>query len=174
VKTLEGLHNTDDRYIWFDENERDNGGFEGFELVTDFSLGADNDICFGFSEGDASTYCHSQAFVERVNQAALCGASDWRMPTREESLSLIHFQLENIDDLRPAFAPSIDLDFFPNTEISVVTDMFETARYMTSSPYAPDALGLSIWGVFFGSGVSVNLLKTEQNPIRLVRAPATP
>ena len=166
-KTLEGLHNTDDRYTWYNDDILTNGGFEGYQLATESSSSQSDSSCFGFSEGDESTYCNSQAFVARVNAEGLCGANDWRLPTREEALSLVHFQLENTEGLRPEFNPSIDLDYFPNTEVSVVTDSFDNARYMTGSPYAADPS--DVWGVFFGSGVSPVLFKGELNPIRLVR-----
>ncbi|CAK8712687.1 hypothetical protein GKODMF_04265 [Candidatus Electrothrix gigas] len=42
----------------------------------------DGGVCYGYNSDDSSTFCNTEAYVNRVNNmAGLCGASDWRMPT---------------------------------------------------------------------------------------------
>jgi len=52
--------------------------------------------------GDASFY------VQSVNAAALCGATDWRLPTRREMESLVDFSVAE-------GGPMIDTAWFPNS-----------------------------------------------------------
>lgn len=54
--------------------------------------------------------CNSSAFVAAVNASQLCGANDWRLPSGEELLSLIHFESPS--------TPLIDPLWFPNTSVS--------------------------------------------------------
>lgn len=168
VKTAdEGLHDAADRYTWYNLDDLSNGGFEGYERAEDFSADEENDACYDYADGTASSYCNTSAFVDRVNAEGLCGANDWRMPTREELLSLIHFGLTNDDDAaNPTHYPSVDTDYFPNTQVTVGVD---TARYWSSAPYA--ASTSAAWAVYFGAGGSPALSKGEPNAIRLVRQP---
>ncbi|VAW85574.1 hypothetical protein MNBD_GAMMA18-2467 [hydrothermal vent metagenome] len=53
--------------------------------------------------------CTIEGFLNRVNQAALCGRSDWRLPKRRELVRLVdHAYLDSI--------PSIDVRYFSNTQ----------------------------------------------------------
>ncbi len=53
--------------------------------------------------------CTVEGFLNRVNQSALCGRSDWRLPKRRELLRLVnHAYLDSI--------PSIDVRYFSNTQ----------------------------------------------------------
>src|SRR5690606_22851797 len=45
-------------------------------------------------------------FAQSVNAAGLCGATDWRMPTKDELLGIV--------DLAQASPPKINPSFFPN------------------------------------------------------------
>lgn len=44
----------------------------------------DGAICSGYNSSDSATFCNTQAYVARVNQAGWCGYSDWRLPTIKE------------------------------------------------------------------------------------------
>ena len=141
VKTNNGLHNTNDSYAWYNTNTATNGG----------NAGAPNaGSCTGFDTNDTSTYCNTQALVARVNQAGYCGASDWRMPTREE--------LHSIAD-KSQVNPVIDVDYFPNTQ---------SADYWSSMPAANNYL--NAWGVSFSSGKDSLNAKIGDYSIRLVRS----
>ena len=62
VKTADkALHDGQQTYSWYNTDTNTNGGFVGEEKVT-----------------------NTQAFIKSVNQASLCGFSDWHLPTRQE------------------------------------------------------------------------------------------
>lgn len=105
IKTDDGgLHDKDDTYWWHNTDGTTNGGAAGAD-------GAANNTCFGWSSGNAATYCNTQAYVNRVNAAGLCGANDWRIPTLKELESIVNYGRSN---------PAIDRDYFPNAVSSHV------------------------------------------------------
>jgi len=70
----------------------------------------------------------------RTNAAALCGFSDWRLPSRTELQSLV-----NYGSLDLYF--SIDTNWFPDTRIGA---------YYSATPYAPNLK--NVWLVDFIRG----------------------
>ena len=144
VKTDDsGLHDKDDRYNWYNTDPATNGGFDGY---------ADDDgaICHGYDSSDSATYCNTQAFAARVNAVDLCGAYDWRLPSKEELRSIVDYSRYN---------PSIDTDYFPNTVLS---------WFWSSSPYA--SYSYYAWIVDFGYGYDGNLNRDSSVYVRLVRS----
>lgn len=94
--------------------------------------------------------CDTEKFVADVNNASLCGASDWRMPTIKELESIVHYG---------RVAPAIDTRFFPNTP---------SWYFWSGSPFAFSASGA--WLVYFVSGDSyANLRSYNDIHVRLVR-----
>ncbi|MFA7607548.1 MAG: DUF1566 domain-containing protein [Rhodocyclaceae bacterium] len=94
--------------------------------------------------------CDTEKYVQDVNAANLCGATDWRMPTVKELVGIADLGRSN---------PAIDPDYFPNTPSSIVWSGSPSAGY---SGYA--------WGVYFGSGYADNgSLRSNGNHVRLVR-----
>ena len=85
------------------------------------------------------------------NGASRCGfATDWRVPTRRELLSIVH---------HGAYSPAIDGAYFPSTV---------NYWYWTNDFYAPDpALA---WGVGFYNGFAYALDKPYTYHVRLVRS----
>ena len=81
------------------------------------------------AEINAST--NSIGYKNSVNTSALCGYTDWRMPTKEE--------LEGI--LASSGSPRIDTAWFPNTRASF---------YWSSSPYVGGSV--NAWYVGFNEG----------------------
>jgi hypothetical protein len=57
--------------------------------------------------GDGRSH-DTSSYVTAVNGVGLCGANDWRLPTRRELESLLDYS-------KAGFAPMIDADWFPNT-----------------------------------------------------------
>ena len=103
------------------------------------------------AEIDAGT--NSIGYRNSVNASALCGYTDWRLPTKEE--------LEGI--VLRGTSPAIDTVWFPNTQARF---------YWSSSPYVGNSG--SAWGVNFDYG-NVNFTGRSLNlRVRLVRNSAAP
>ena len=85
-------------------------------------------------EGDASFY------VQSVNAASLCGASDWRLPTRREMESLLDFSVAE-------GTPMLDGAWFPNSAASLHWTATSAKVNGGSSAYR--------WAVNFGNGQSI-------------------
>lgn len=104
----------------------------------------------GTSCGSTLTPCSSDKYVTAVNAATLCGASDWRLPTRRELLSIVHHGIKN---------PAIDGEYFPNTT---------NYHYWSSDLYQQTPT--NTFSVYFGDGSS-NLMphNSSNHCVRLVR-----
>jgi hypothetical protein len=100
----------------------------------------------------AQTFAWAQlnAFVATANAEALCGFSDWRVPTPEEMSSLV--------DAATATAPTIDLRWFPGQQ---------SGRYWTSTSYR-DGVAADAWFVDFATGTVAVDNKTRASFARLV------
>ncbi|NOT83245.1 MAG: DUF1566 domain-containing protein [Methylococcaceae bacterium] len=129
VKTTTGLRDKVKVYSWYDANDRHNGGSKG-------------DSCTGLE-------CNTDAFVKAVNQQGLCGANDWRLPTRRELHSMVHHGRSN---------PAVDISSFPNT----VADGYWTATPVASTPF-------NAWIVNFELGWDFWYSKATKQHVRLVR-----
>lgn len=126
-----GLHDKDWTYSWFQPNTANNPGV------------ANAGDC-----GNNGNGCDTESYVQAVNSEALCGHSDWRMPTDEELLSLVSpTQTE----------PAINTNFFPLTQNSMYWSASSTED------------GLSAWYVSFGKGYHAWNLKDSPRYVRLVR-----
>ena len=129
VKTTDGgLHDRDEQYSWY--QEENNGGFAGFA-------------------GIGTT----QAFADQVNNegvAGLCGASTWRLPSREELRSIVSY--DRLD-------PAIDTDYFPNTRNIYFTSTHLVTRNNNNS---------FVRTIAFFSGFSSFKSKFERHDVRLV------
>lgn len=139
----EGLHDADDRFNWYNTNPMTNGGAKGYE-------DDDGAICYGYDVNNPASYCNTQAYVARVNSVGLCGASDWRMPSKMELANLVDFD---------RIGPSIDMAYFPGTRTN--------DYYWSASPSALHS-GMA-WHVYFGGGDSYTHDHSYDNYIRLVR-----
>jgi len=138
----EGITDADDRFSWYNNDASSNGGDVGFE-------DSGGDICLGYDEEDSSTFCNTQNFTTRINNHALCGYADWRMPTRKELLTLIDYGQNK---------PMIDSDYFPSSGEFV----------WSGTPLALESS--SAWGVYFDYGNSFSIDRRNTRQVRLVRA----
>lgn len=133
-----GLRGKAHRYAWFSADANGNGGEPG-------GIG-DTESCANTLGGLA---CTTANFVDAVNAAALCGASDWRLPAQMELLTLVH---------SGALQPAIDIANFPHTA---------SAPYWSASTHA--RMPAAAWGAHFGYGASHAESKAAANAVRLVR-----
>ncbi|MBK9443633.1 MAG: DUF1566 domain-containing protein [Comamonadaceae bacterium] len=128
VKTTSGLQNSSYTYAW-----RSNVGAA---------------TC-----GASVSPCNTDALIAAMNAANLCGetANNWRLPTRRELLSLVHWGL--------TASPKIDANYFPATQ---------SARYWTNDTFAPSTT--NAWTVRFDTSLTSNGPKTNSTYVRLVRS----
>ena len=96
--------------------------------------------------------CDSEKYVADVQARALCGFSDWRMPTVDELQGIVHYGRTN---------PSIDPTYFPNTPSS---DFWSGSPVAGNLNYA--------WYVSFNHGYVGDVYNGDRakgHQVRLVR-----
>lgn len=136
VKTDDGgLRDKDNTYTWYNPDSTTNGGSAGT---------LNGGIC------SSGINCDTAGYLAAVNSAGLCGASDWRLPTRDELLTIV----DNSKVL-----PAIDVNYF--------LDMGSSSYFWSSSPYAGSSDSALFVG--FGNGSVNNLTKGYGKALRLVR-----
>jgi hypothetical protein len=136
IKTTSGLRSQNHSYTWYRSDTASNGGSAGTP-----------------SGGSCATagHCDTEKFVQDVNAAGLCGRSDWRMPSRNELVSMV--------DYGKSTPPAVDSDWFPNTPAS---------NFWSASALAGSS-GLA-WDVDFYFGYADYGSKSGYGQVRLVRA----
>ena len=142
-----GLRDKDWTYSWYNSSGIQDGGNAGAE-----NLGACVD----------SANCDTQKFVAAVNAAGMCGFNDWRLPSRDELLSIVMLQPATTSTQQPAFDP----EYFPNT-------LSGAAYYSTSTPRVrwerPDGFDNTLIWAIERTGRISERNKSTPNPLRLVR-----
>lgn len=139
------LHSSSHTYTWYlAEQEGDPTGTQSSSL-TQCSL----------------TECNTSAYVEAVNAEGLCNFHDWRIPSHQELLSIVHFGRNE--------APMVDPVYFPNTTESLGDPVWYWVN-QSSADGTPDELSRTAWALDFASGNDNFLLKSTPSHIRLVRA----
>ncbi|WP_239023988.1 DUF1566 domain-containing protein [Paraglaciecola marina] len=139
------LHSSNHSYNWY--QIEDDGEYSGEESVDETS-------CSG-------TNCNTTEYVEDVNEAGLCNFRDWRLPTHDELLSIVHYGKDD--------GQMVDTEYFPNTTESLGTEVW----YWTTESSADGMSGTEAhasWAIDFASGNDNFLLKSTAARIRLVRA----
>lgn len=100
-----GLHSADDKFSWYNSDSSQNGGdYAGMQQE------ANSQTCYGLERERPDTYCNTEAFVQRVNSAALCGITTWRLPSLPELDSIVSYD---------GRIPTIDSAYFPNTALGL-------------------------------------------------------
>ncbi|MDX8392441.1 MAG: DUF1566 domain-containing protein [Mariprofundaceae bacterium] len=131
-----GLRDANHEYSWYNTNGAENGGFSG---------GANGGVCVD------AVNCDTEKYVAAVNGVNLCGYSDWRMPKKQELISIKDYGIS-------ASGLAIDVNYFPN--------MF-MAWYWSATPAYHANL---VWGVGFKYGDNTGLgIKSWMDHVRLVR-----
>ena len=134
-----GLHDWRNSYTWFNPNEANN------EL--DYRGMPDGGDCRGSA-------CDTWEFVRAVNVAGHCGYSDWRMPTRNELMSISNL-------LKAKNPPTANLEFFP---------YMQADEYWTGFDYSTQYESAWAWNFFYGH----DRVDWKKSPkfVRLVRGSA--
>ena len=162
VKTRSSTPDLRDRewtYSWFSSAARPDGTANG---SNGGDPGGDN-LGTCFNKFDAATnpggnHCDTAGYVAAVNAAGLCGTSTWRMPTRVELQSLVHYGTR---------WPAIDTDLFPN-----VPGVFGNPQNPVPNQTwtgTPDAFSSSAWSVYFEYGAALQPDKLQSISVILVR-----
>ena len=157
VKTLAGLQTKTYIYTWYNSTGLNDGGDHGigdtglttttgYETIAGTHAGSDN--C------SDNARCDTEKYVTDVNAsnggAGLCGATDWRLPSADELMSIAN---------NSRVSPAIDMGFFPNTQ---------STRFWSSSPYAASGSSRA-WYVHFLNGSVYSSFKYTGDSVRLVR-----
>ena len=122
--------------VW--EDKRADGSiYDGTRTFTNYGDGR---------SGDAS------ALVAQANADALCGFTDWRLPTVDELQSLVDYGIASP-------GPTIDTSLFHYTQ---------NGLYWTASPYVGNSY--NAWDVYFGNGYVNDSNRGYSHYVRLVRA----
>jgi hypothetical protein len=121
----QGLHDVDDIFSWYNPDISVNGRDSGAENSQPLS-------CHAYTANTPSSYCNTLAFVERVNTAALCGLTNWRLPNTNELLGLVNFGADT---------PSIETTFFPN--------MITNSKYWSNGTDPENTSSHKAWTVLF-------------------------
>jgi hypothetical protein len=139
------LHSNNHSYSWFESD--DEGGFDGDEngVTTSCSL----------------TSCNTESYITEVNSQGLCNFRDWRLPTHNELLSILH--------LGQASAPMIDADYFPNTTDSLSAPVWYWTKDSSADGFINEQ-AQNAWAIDFSSGNDNFLNKSTAGRVRLVRA----
>lgn len=137
-----GLHDADDLFMWYYGDVTANGGAVG-------NWNSEYNQCAGYIAGQPATYCNVSEFVSRVNEASLCGSKDWRVPTRAELESLVHYGTTR---------PAVDVNYFPDT----VNDYYWSISPVVGSKD-------TAWAISFQFGFSAPLRRDNPRTVRLVR-----
>jgi hypothetical protein len=87
-----GPRHGDATYSWFSSEDESNGGERGEQGGGTCEL----------------ERCDTEAYVAFINASTLCGRDDWRMPSRDEVLTLV-------DPARIGKGPTFDPEYFPAT-----------------------------------------------------------
>ena len=141
VKTdAAGLQNWRNTYTWFNPTEANN------EL--DYRGMADGGVCDG-------SQCDTWEFLQAVNKAGHCEYHDWRLPSRNELMS--------ISDLSKADQPpTANLEYFPH---------MQPDEYWTGFDYGTQYQSAWAWNYFYGH----DRVDWKKSPkfVRLVRGTAS-
>ncbi|PKI01631.1 hypothetical protein CXF81_10780 [Glaciecola sp. 33A] len=142
------LHAAEQLFTWY--SFVDNGGFAGH-------FNAGSSAC-----NLASGNCNTQAFVDAANAQGLCGFFDWRLPSHDELLSLVHF-----GKLQP---PLIESEYFPHMGTTAPDAALWYWTYMPNVDGVNESGSQSSWALDFDTGVDNFINKSTQARIKLVRA----
>lgn len=139
------LHSNNYSYSWYQSNE--DGDFYGDES--------------GAAANCSVSNCITQQFITEVNSQGLCNFRDWRLPTHNELLSILH--------LGQTVAPVIDTAYFPSTTDSLIAPVWYWTQVQSADGFNNEQ-AQNAWAIDFSSGNDNFLNKSTAGRVRLVRA----
>ena len=157
--------------IW-EVKTKDGGVRDTSKTFTNYPIG---------SAGYYGAITNTDGYIIAVNKQILCGSKDWRVPTRNELISLVScpdnkYNILGQDEIgyictnyRTIPKPAINTAYFP--------DIADDVYYWTSSLYTNHSPGASVyffygnWMVYFGWGdATYSNTQNDNNHIRLVHS----
>ena len=133
--------------IW--ELKTSDGGLRDMsKTYTNYTSDYPADYYSNESKSKYGSNFNTDGFVTLVNNQGLCGAKDWRLPTKDDLTSL----------LKLGVSPKIESSYFPNTKAE---------NFWSSVSFSDDKQYSSAVG--FGDGYSLEHMKREYFYARLVR-----
>ncbi len=137
-------------YSWYSDGTRTDGTAGAMNASNAGSENRGNCLNkYHVSTNPTGNRCDTAGYVEAINSSGLCGATNWRLPSRRELHTLVYLG---------GTSPTIDSSYFPNTQ----TSLFWSASSYVSNP--TDA-----WIVDFPYGFDYANDKTSDGYVRLVR-----
>lgn len=146
VKTTSGLRSSAHTYTWYSTDTASNGGVAG-------AVGT-NTCGSTLAAAPYNNQCNTQNFALAANAVGLCGAANWRLPTRRELLTIV-----NVGQTEP----TIDTLYFPNTSVGA----FDFNSYWVGNTYALNFANSFL--VTFKNAGSDTSPKNQLARVRLVR-----
>ena len=144
------------QYYWYNTDDNTNGGADGaagdrmFKSTHPISA----DCAYEWSDSPSyistSNRCNTTMYADTINELAICGFKDWRLPEIGEMTSIQNYR---------ATAPEVDEEeYFPNTA---------AGDYITATPSA-DGEGAA-WCMDAAKGQVKFCNKQQANHVRMVR-----
>ena len=125
-------------YFWFNSDETSNGHHQGYKEFPDKA--ANSPLGLG--------RCNSEDLINYHNERETCGRANWRLPTKNELLYLVH---------REKTTPMTFEPLKPFTQ---------TVSYLTSESVRSD--NTKVWAVDFKTGLASGNFKRSPAAVRLV------
>ncbi|NOI91637.1 DUF1566 domain-containing protein [Vibrio splendidus] len=100
-------------YTWYDSDATTNGGYAGAPNDLLYSEGPISSQCAYPNDKPGNRYCNTSSYINALNSYAICGITDWRLPSPIEARSFINFNVGN--------KPSGHVDYFPNLGSKIFT-----------------------------------------------------
>jgi hypothetical protein len=139
------LHSSNHSYSWYQSD--DEGSFDGDQN--------------GINTSCSITNCNTEEYIAEVNAQGLCNFRDWRLPTHNELLSILH--------LGRAAAPMIDANYFPSTTASLTAPVWYWTQDASADGFNNEQ-AQNAWAIDFATGNDNFLNKSTAGRVRLVRA----
>ncbi|MDN4501577.1 DUF1566 domain-containing protein [Alteromonadaceae bacterium BrNp21-10] len=105
--------------------------------------------------------CNTTAYINAINTAGLCGFYDWRLPSHNELLSILH--------LGKTSTPLIDDEYFPYTSTGITPPVWYWTKGSSADGVAVEE-AQNAWAIDFATGNDNFLNKSSAARVRLVRA----